>query len=282
MPSFHVLTDSNCHLPQSLCQELDIHVVPLPYVWEGQTYLDGESFAPREFYRKLRASKKLPKTSAPTPGVFIETMRSLLSDGRPILGILVGSEFSSTLVTAQLAAKELGDEDITLLDSESNAMALGFQALAAARLARDGGSFEEGIELVKMVRENSGVIFAVPDLDHLRKGGRIGLAASLLGSALNMIPILEINRGPITPVERVRTHHNAMKALISHVETRLGGERPYRIGVLHSDAESLAWELQKAVKDQLQPDELFMQELNPILAIHIGPDAFGLAYSSAI
>ncbi|MGD8605240.1 MAG: DegV family protein [Anaerolineales bacterium] len=282
MPSFHVLTDSNCHLPASLCRELDIHVVPLPYVWEGQTYLDGQSFAPREFYRKFRETKELPKTSAPTPGGFIERMRSLLSDGKPILGVFVGSEFSSTLVTAQLAAKEVGGGNITLIDSETNAMALGFQALAAARLARDGGSIEDAVNLVERVRDNSGVVFAVPDLDHLRRGGRIGLAQSMLGSALKMVPILEIHRGPISPVERVRTKHNAIKALISHVEARLGGSRPYRIGILHSDAESEAWELQKAVKDQLQPDELFMQELHPILAIHVGPDAFGLAYSRGV
>jgi DegV family protein with EDD domain len=282
MPSFHVLTDSNCLLPASLCGEMDIHVVPLPYVWEGQTYLDGESFPPREFYRKLRASKKVPKTSAPTPGVLIETMRSLLADGKPILGIFVGADFSSTLMTAQLAAKEIGDPDITLLDSETNGLALGFQALAAARLARDGGGVDEAVELVGRVRENSGLVFAVPDLDHLRRGGRIGLAQSLLGSALNMVPILEIQRGPITPVEQVRTKGRAMRALVSLVEARLGGSRPYRIGVLHSDAESLAWELQQAVKDRLGPDELFMLELNSILAIHVGPDAFGLAYSSGV
>jgi DegV family protein with EDD domain len=282
MASFHVLTDSNCHLPESLSNELNIQVVPLPYVWEGKTYFDGESFAPGEFYRKLRAAKALPKTSAPTPGTFLETMRELLSDGKPILGIFVGSEFSSTLSTAKLAAKEVDQERIAIVDSKSNALGLGFQVLAAARLARDGGELKDALKLLDFVRDHSGVVFAVPALEHLRKGGRIGFARSLLGSALDIVPILEIRGGPITPVDRVRTKNNALSALVAEVETRLDGERPYRIGVMHSDAESYAWRLRQEVEKRIQPDEIFTSELNPILAIHVGPDAFGLAYSQGV
>jgi DegV family protein with EDD domain len=282
MPNFHVLTDSNCHIPEPLCKELNIHVVPLPYVWQGVTYFDGESFGPREFYRRFRATRELPKTSAPTPGVFLDKMRKLVEDGKPILAIFVGSEFSSTLLTAKVAAKQLGEGNITIIDSKTNALALGFQVLAAARLEREGADLDQAVEAVKSLRDQSGVVFAVPALDYLRRGGRMGHAKAFLGSVLKMIPILEIREGPISPLSQVRTKRNAISEIVSTVETRLGGFRPYRIGVLHSDAESDAWLLRDAVQERFDPDELIVMELNPILAIHVGPNAFGLAYSFGV
>lgn len=278
--AFHVLTDSNAHIPPSLRQELGIQVVPLPYVWEGTTYQDGVDFGPRDFYRRFRSSSSLPKTSAPTPGVFIEAFRDLAADGKPILAILVGADYSSTQTTAAIAAQELPDADITVFDSRSNALGLGFQVLAAARAARAGASLTEALAAVKRAQANSGVVFAVPDLDHLRRGGRIGLAQSLLGGVLRMVPILELDQGPIRPVERTRTQAKALTRIVALVKERVGDERPRRMGVLHADAEDKAWQLKRLIEAELHPDELFLVELNPILAIHIGPDAFGIGYSS--
>jgi DegV family protein with EDD domain len=161
----------------------------------------------------------------------------------------------------------------------SNGLALGFQVLAAARAAREGASLEEAVELAATVRSSSGVVFAVSDLHHLRRGGRIGLAQSIVGSVIKTIPILEIDHGPVKPITRTRTEARAIVELLDQVEKRLGSIRPYRLGILHSDAESAAWELKAAAEKRFQPDELIIQQLNSILAIHVGPDAFGLAYS---
>jgi DegV family protein with EDD domain len=126
MKNLHILTDSNCHIPAALCQELDIHVVPLPFVWDNITYLDNVDMGPREFYSKLRTSQSLPTTSGPTPGAFKDALESLASDGKPVLAILVGEVFSSTFTTANLAKDMLPNVDVTIINSDSNTMALGF------------------------------------------------------------------------------------------------------------------------------------------------------------
>lgn len=282
MTAFHVLTDSNCHIPPSLCHELGIHVVPLPFLWEGQAYSDGVNLPPGEFYRRLRTARELPKTSAPTPGTFIEVIREIQEDDKAILAIFVGSQFSSTAWTARLAFEELHRPNVRILDSQSNGLGLGFQVLAAARAARGGASLDEAVDIVEAAKSRTGVVFAVSDLGYLRRGGRIGLARSLLGSALKTIPILEVNQGPITPLGRARTVPKAIDDLLDRVEERLAAERPYRLGVVHADAESVAWELKAAAEERFRPEELIVQQLNPILAIHVGPDAFGLSYSSGI
>ncbi|MGA9533402.1 MAG: DegV family protein [Anaerolineales bacterium] len=282
MTAFHVLTDSNCHIPPALCTELGIRVVPLPYVWGGQAFSDGVDIPPKQFYRRLRGARDLPKTSGPTPGAFIGAMRELNADGKPVLGIFVGSEFSSTVASAKLALEEIGKERGTILDSKSNALGMGFQVLAAARAAKEGATLEEAIRIVERAGPHCGVVFAVSDLGHLRKGGRIGFAQSLLGSALKTIPILAIDQGPIAPVGRTRSKAKAINELLDQVEMRLDGDRPYRLGVLHSDAEDVAWELRRAAEARFQPDEMLLEQLNSILAIHVGPDAFGLAYCSGV
>ncbi len=281
MSNLHIVTDSNCHIPPALCQELDIHIVPLPFVWDGVTYLDNVDMGPREFYAKLRSSRSVPTTSGPTPGSFTDVFESLASDGNPVLAILVGEVFSSsTWSTVRLAKHMLPHLDITILDSGSNTMALGFQVLAAARAAREGKGIDQVISVVNQVKDSCGVVFAVSNLDYLRRGGRISHIQHLFASTLNLVPVMELKGGPIQPVERVRHHDNVMPRILDLVSERLLSERPIRMAVVHADAEAQAWELAKQVRDRFHPDELITAELNPVVGIHVGPDAFGLAYAS--
>jgi DegV family protein with EDD domain len=282
MKKVHIVTDSMCHIPPSLCQELEIHVVPLPFVWDGVSYLDDE-IAPREFYSRLRMVRTFPKTSGPTPGSFKDEFESLGSDGKPVLAILVGNDFSSTIKAATLA-KEMcpPSMDITIFNSDSNTMGLGFQVLAAARAAREGKELKEILQILIQVRQNSGVIFAVPNLDYLRHGGRISHLQRFVASTFNLIPIMEIQGGPIKPVERVRHHKNVIPRLIQLVEHRVDNKKPVRIAVVHADEEEGAWALAKEVRSSLNPEELEISELTPVLAVHTGPDALGLAYSTGI
>jgi len=282
MHNVHIVTDSNCHIPSALCQELDIHVVPLPFVWDNVTYLDNVDMGPREFYAKLRSSRSLPTTSGPTPGSFKEAFASLAADAKPVLAILVGQVFSSTFTSARLARDTLPDLDVTILDSDSNTMGLGFQVLAAARAAKEGKAVDEVIAIVKRVRDTCGVVFAVSNLDYLRRGGRISHIGHFVASTLNLLPVMELKGGPIKPVERVRSHRNVIPRILDLVADRLVNERPIRMAVVHADAEAPAWELAKQVRARFNPDELITSELNPVLGIHAGPDAFGLAYASGI
>jgi len=282
MRKFHIVTDSMCHIPSALCTELGIHVIPLPFVWDDITYLDDVDMGPRAFYSRLRTSETIPTTSAPTPGAFRDEFTRLSADGKPILAILVGKDFSSTFVTANLAKDMIPEVEITILDSELNTMALGFQVLAAARVANQGKEISEAIEAAQIAKSASGVLFAVQAVNYLRRGGRISLIEGLLPAAINIIPIMELKGGPIRPVERIRTRKNLIPRLLDLVSDRLQRTGPIRLAVVHSDAEALAWELMHEAQDHFRPDELIISELTPVLGIHTGPDALGLAYSSRI
>jgi DegV family protein with EDD domain len=282
MQTVHIVTDSNCHIPQSLCNELNIEVVELPYVWDGETYLDKIDMGRREFYARLRASETLPTTSGPTPASFKSGFEKALARGGSVLVIHVGQEFSSTYRTAALAKDMLSDQPVHLFDSHSNALALGFQVLAAARAARDGATLQEILAMLEKARNQTGIIFTIEDFNFLRRGGRISLGQAFFSSILDLVPIMQVENGPIEVLERVRTSRKATARMTQLVAERVGETSPVRIGILHADREADAYELRKVIEQEIQPDELFFEELNPILGIHIGPDSMGLAYSAGL
>lgn len=279
MANVHIVTDSMCGIPAALCQELGITVVPLPLFMDDRTYLDGE-ISPKEFYSRLRRKSSMPMTSGPTPGSFKQAFETLGADSGPVLAILVGSQFSSTYNAATQAKTMSSNVGVTLIDSGSNTLGMGFQVLAAARAAREGMALVDILDLLDQMKDSTGVVFAVSDLDYLRRGGRISHIGKLLATTLRLVPILEIHNGPIQPVERVRTFARVGPRLIDLVAERLDGRHPLRIGVVHADAEAAAYQLAKAVQERLAPDELITSELTPVLGIHTGPDSVGIAYSS--
>ena len=279
MPKLHIVTDSAAHIPDALCQEYDIKVVPLPYVWEGNTYFDFD-IGPREFYAKLRDSNTIPSTSGPPPKLFKEQFEAFNNDGNPILVITVAKFFSSTYKAANLAKEMVSDLDVTIVSSDSNSMGLGFQVLAAARAAREGKGLDEVLTILERVKQTTGIVFAAPHIKYLLRGGRINHIQYYFASILNLIPIMEIKNGPIKPVERVRRNKNVIPRLLDLVANRLENEKPLRVAVVHVDAEAQAWELAKAVRQRFSPDELITTELTPVLGTHAGPDAVGLAYST--
>ena len=279
MKKLHIVTDSAAHIPDALCQEYGIKVIPLPYVWEGVTYFDYD-IGPREFFAKLRNSKKIPITSGPPPRLFKEQFEALGADGKPVLAITVGRFFSSTYKAANLAKEMLPDIDITVFSSDSNSMGLGFQVLAAARAAREGKDLSEALAILNQVKLSSGVIFAAPHIEYLRRGGRINHIQYFFASALNMIPIMEVRNSPIKLVERVRHQRSVIPHLLDIASRRIENEKTVRMAIVHVDAESQAWELAKEVRQRFSPDELLTTEITPVLGIHAGPDALGIAYST--
>jgi fatty acid kinase fatty acid binding subunit len=279
MKELHIVTDSSAQIPDALCQELDIKVIPLLYVWDGKEYSDFD-MGPREFYAKLRNSKTIPQTSNPTPKAFKEEYERLETDGKPVLLITLGTAFSRTFEAAVLAKEMVSNVNVTVFDSGSNSMGLGFQVLAAARAARDGKGINEILEILEQVKRNTGVLTAFPHIEYLLRGGRANHLQYFLATTLKLIPIAETREGAIKAVERVRYDKNVIPRLLDLLSERLENHKPVRIAVVHADAESKAWELAKQVRQRFSPDELITSEINPALGSHAGPDTIGLAYSS--
>ena len=279
MSQVHIVTDSASHIPQALREELNIHVVHLPFTWDGETYLDEIDMGNREFYSRLKTSSTLPTTSGPTPGAYDEKFKELSKAGGEILVIHVGSEFSSTHESARLAKSMNPEASIHLINSHSNAMGLGFQVMAVARAARQGAGFQELVELAQDVRSSTGVVFYAEDISYLHRGGRINVGQRVLASVLNILPIMQIQFGPIEMVGRTRSRKNAVRKMVEIAEGKMKGGKPVRIAIHHAENEKAAFELRRFVEDKLAPEELILEEISPILGIHVGPNALGLAYS---
>ncbi len=276
-PAF--VTDSTSYLPEELRRRHEIQVIPQVLIWGGETLLDGVDIMPTAFYERLKTADVMPTTSQATIGAFKDLFEPHVRAGRPILAILVSQKLSGTIQSAQSAKEMFPGARIEIVNSESAAMAMGFQVLAAARAAEAGKSFDEVLAVAKDAKNHTGVVLVVDTLEFLHRGGRIGGAARLLGTALNLKPILELQDGVIEAVERVRTRSKAQARLLGLLEERINGRPNLRLAVLHAAAEREARQLLDEAARRLKPMETVFSEVSPVVGAHVGPGTLGLAYS---
>ena len=224
MPKVAIVTDSTAYLPEELTRDLQIKVLPLSIIWDGQSYLDGVDIQPAQFYERLQRSASLPTTSQVTTPAIQDAFETLLDQGNDVLGIFLSSKFSGTFDAAVQAREMLPEarDRIALVDSRLTTMAMGLPVLATARAACAGESLRACQALAEHARDHSGVLFVVETLEFLKRGGRIGGAQALLGTLLNIKPVLGMRDGQI----RIRGEdpHQERRAC-SYVENYRGAPR---------------------------------------------------------
>lgn len=282
MTDIAVITDSTAYIPADLLEKYKIHVVPQVLIWGEEMFEDGVDILPNEFYTRLSKASVMPSTSQATPSSFLKIFNALNDKGRNILNVLISSKLSGTIPSAIQAREELPGATIEIVDSQTVAMALGFQVLAAARAASQGASLEECKALAEKSREHTGVVFAVDTLEFLHRGGRIGGANRFIGTALNIKPILEVVGGRVEAVERVRTRKKSIQRLIELTEERIAGRTPLHLAVLHANAIEDAEILMEAIKARFDAEEYLMSEVSPVVGTHAGPGTVGLAYMAGM
>jgi DegV family protein with EDD domain len=279
-----IVTDSTACLPEDCLKQYHITVTPLSVIWGEDNYRDGVDISPEEFYNRLPNSKIMPATSQVTPGVMQETFNSLLEQGYDVLGIFVSSRISGTYQSAVQALDMLGNVGgkIELIDSLLTTMALGWPVLTAARAAQAGENLSECQNIAGIACANSGILLVVETLEFLRRGGRIGGAQALLGTALNLKPILEMREGRIEPVERIRTKHKAIQRVVEIVAERVHGRTPIRLAVTHATSEPDALSMLQSAQDLMHPAETMCCPLSPVIGAHVGPGTVALNYMSGV
>ena len=278
MSKVAIVTDSSPYIPKEIIEENHIHVVPLTVIWGEENFYDGVDISPVEFYNRLEKAKVMPSTSQPSVADFEVLFRKLHLEGYDILAILISEDLSGTISSATQAKKLLPDAKIEIVNSETLAMALGFQVLAAARAANQGASLEECKRLAEENKNRCGVIFVVDTLEFLHRGGRIGTAKRFMGTLLNVKPILSIEGGKIIPLDSVRTQKKALMAIIDIIDERTRGHKNIRLSSLHAnDPETAQFILDEALKRIPTVEQVF-SEVSPMIGTHTGPGAVGLAY----
>ena len=284
MSKIAVVTDSTTYLPLDLVKKHNITIAPQVLIWGDQTYKDGVDIRSEEFFTRLKTAKTMPTTSQVAVVSFQEIFQDLVNKDFEVLAILVSSRLSGTIQSAN-QAKELMDsagEKVHIVDSQSVAMALGFQALAVARALEGGASLKEAIELGEKSHEYTGVFFAVDTLEFLHRGGRIGGAQRFLGTMLNMKPILAIHDGRVEGIERIRTKSKAHDRVLELVMEKTKGKSPIRLATLHANAAEDAKALLTRAEKELNPTESIFTEVSPTVGTHAGPGTVGLAFMAGM
>ncbi len=280
MQKIAIVTDSTAYIPAELLRRHKISVAPQILIWGDQSYLDGVDIQPDEFYIRLKTAKSMPTTSQVSVVTMQKVFHDLVESGYNVLGIFISSKLSGTIQSAKQGMESLGSasEKITIVDSHSTAMAMGFQVLEAARAAEQGAGILECKTLVEKARTHVGVYFAVDTLEFLYRGGRIGGAQRFIGSALNLKPILALKDGLVEAEDRVRTKSKALDRLIELAAKQIGTQSNVRVATLHANAEIEARDLLKRATKEFNAVESVLSTVSPVVGAHAGPGTVGLAF----
>lgn len=275
-----IVTDSTSYIPKEYLEKYNITILPQILVWGEETLEDGIDIQPDEFYRRLANTKVMPTTSQVPLPKMIQAFSSLIDQGYSVLGIFVSSKLSGTFQAA-LQAREMlttGSEKVEVVDSQTVAMAMGFLALNAARASDDGASLQDCKALVENGRSSTGVYFVVDTLEFLHRGGRIGGAKRLFGTALNLKPILAVQDGKVDSIETIRTKRKAMDRLVQIIAEQCAGKSNVQLATLHANAEADANDILSSASALLNVTEKVFTPVSPVVGAHTGPGTVGLAY----
>ena len=271
-----IVTDSSCDLPDDAIARYRIEVVPLTVRFGEEELLDREELSTEEFWRRLTTGSVLPVSAAAPVGRFQEAFARLDSAGADgIVVVVVSSKVSATIQSATLAAEQFtGGIPVRVVDSGLVSTALGLAVIEAAEVAATGASIEE-VEAAARSACERGRIFATPaSLEYLRRGGRIGGAAALIGGLLDVKPLIVFEDGQVAAAGRVRSRKRALSAILDHVAEQRGSIR--HLAVVHSDPVDLPEFLQRLAA--IYEGDVMVARIGPAVGTHIGPGTVGVAY----
>lgn len=279
--SIKIIADSTCYLPQEYINKYKVSIASLNVLLNGNSYREID-LSNDWFYNEMAKSSTIPTSSQPSIEELYSIVESLVKDGHDIVGIFLSSDMSGTFSTSNLVKNMILENypnaKIIMLDSRSNCMQAGFAVLEAAKAASENKSLDEVVSIAKNVIENSNFIFMPDTLEYLKKGGRIGGAAALFGSLLQIKPILTVEDGKTTVFTKVRTKKKAIDKIVNTVLEQNSKTPIKGLIVHHINCESEGQELADRLKNSLGLDNIKIQSIGPIIGLHVGPRSIGVAY----
>jgi DegV family protein with EDD domain len=281
MPSVHLVCDSTADLDPAFRAAHTVRVVPLKVIFGDQTFLDGVDMSAEQFYARLAAPGPFPRTSQPTPAEFEDVFRELGADGSSIVCTTISADLSGTYASATQARAALPELDIRVIDTRSVAVGHYAAVLEAVRVIESGGDAGQVEAAVAAVRSTERVLFTVDTLEYLRRGGRIGGARALLGSMLDIKPILEIRDGVIEPVGRVRTYPRAIDRVVEECQRAAAVWGGAEVVIAHADRPRVAAELVERMRP-LVSGEPSLTVVGPVVGCHSGPGAIGVGFHKPV
>lgn len=278
MPTVRIVTDTTSGLTKEVAEAHDIVLMPQIIIFGEESYRDDTEIDTRTFLEKLRASSVLPKTAAPPPALFVPVFKRLLADGSTVICLHPSTELSGTVRSATVASYDFSQADIRVVDTRTIAGPLATMALLAARWAREGVDPDTILDRVHDLIARQRVYFVVDTLEYLHKGGRIGGAKALLGSVLQIKPILTLKDGRVEPLEQQRTKRRALARLRELILAECPRSDEAHLCVMHADAEAEAEALAADFAAKLGLSTVPIYELPPAIVVHAGPGVLATAF----
>jgi DegV family protein with EDD domain len=275
-----IVTDSASYIPPEALGDLDIPVIPQTLIWDGKTYRDGIDIDAATFYSRLRTSKTFPTTSQPTVPEFVDFFKRVAAEQQTdtILAVLISSKMSGTVSSARAAKEQLPDFDIHIVDTGLISMGIGFPAIAGARAVAEGKSLAEVIAVVEDIRDRIHLLGVVDTLEYLHRGGRIGGAKRIFGTALNIKPLLYIENDRLEPLAQIRTRRKALARMLDIVEEHLGGRRIAEAAVADVDCREEGDAVADMVRARFGISDICRCTFSPVVGAHAGPGTTALIY----
>lgn len=280
-----ILTDSTCDLPESIIEEYGIEFVPLTVRIGEEQYKDKTEITSEQFFKRIKQGEVMPSTSQPSAGEFEQKYKEMSRQYDHIISIHLSSHLSGTIQSAQLAVKQNPEIDVTIIDSKSASMGLGFLVILASKLVNKGIELDKILEVLNLAREDIEIYLTVDNLSYLEKGGRINKAASFIGNLINLKPILKLdfNSTSVEPIDKVRGRKNTQVKLLDFVEDYIESfDSPignFWFGLLYGDAE-YAEEFRDSFKQKIDDANIrysyYENNVGPVIGSHTGPTVYGI------
>ena len=269
--SFAVVTDSTADLPHEWRERYGIEVVPLKVLFGKETFRDGVDMNNEEFFRRLAASTSLPTTSAPSPGEFADVYRRLARDHDGCISIHIGAQLSATAEAARVGASSVDGFKVEVVDSQTVSMPVAF----LCRVAAEYETLEAATAAVRPRVPKTRVLALLDTLRYLEMGGRLSRAQAMIGTMLDLKPLLLVANAEIKPVDRVRTRSRAIPRMVDYFKGDLPVEH---MAVMHAQAADEAEQIADALRKDLPGREVTVGQIGCVLGTHTGPKALGLVY----
>jgi len=277
MSKIAIVTDSTCDLPEKVIKEKNITVIPLNVHFGEETFLDGIDIKPNAFFEKLSTSDIHPQTSQPSVGRFVETYNKLLKTHDSIISIHISAKLSATHSSALQAQKEIGNDNIKIIDSMNGTLGLGAMVYKIASLNQSGESFENILKVSENIVPNAHFMGLVPTLEYLAKGGRIGKAREFIGSLLKIKPILGAVEGEIQSVGKARSLLKGMDFIVEELKKH----KIETVFIVHANHLERADLLKSKVSEVIDSKNIIIAEFGPVVGTHLGPGSFGVGFLSS-
>jgi DegV family protein with EDD domain len=269
--SFAVVTDSTADLPAEWRERYDVEVVPLKVLFGEETFRDGVDMNNEEFFAKLAASNKLPTTSAPSPGEFVEVYSRLAKDHDGCISIHIGRQLSATAEAARVGAESVEGFRVNVIDSETVTMPMAF----LCRVAAESATLDEATAAVEERIPKCRVLALLDTLRYIEMGGRVSRAQAMIGTMLDLKPLLLVADREIKPMDRVRTRSRAIPRMVEFFEKDLPVEH---VGVVHAQAPEEAEQIAAGIRSRRPDLEVTVGQIGCVLGTHTGPKALGVVY----